>query len=77
MWCVKDLIEEVYLSSKSSPALVSPRTAFRLAIAFLDVLVDIDEADKQNKVFVQQDPLTCVHGRKHPKQKRMSHPLYS
>ena len=43
---LKDLIEEVYLSSKSSPALVSPRTAFRLAIAFLDVLVDIDEADK-------------------------------
>ena len=74
---LKDLIEEVYLSSKSSPALVSPRIAFRLTIAFLDVLVDIDEADKQNKVFVQQDPSTCVHGGKHPKQKRMSHPLYS
>jgi hypothetical protein len=70
---LKDFLEEVHLSSKSSPVLVSPLTAFRLAIAFLDVLVDIDEADKQNKVFVQQDP-SCVHGGKHSKQKRMSHP---
>ena len=38
---LKELVEEVYLSSKSSPGLVSPRTAFRLAVAFLEVLVDI------------------------------------
>ena len=65
---LKELVEEVYLSSKSSPGLVSPRTAFRLAVTFLEALVDIDEADKQNKVFVQQDP-SHVHG---GKQKRMS-----
>ena len=70
---LKELIEEVYLSSKSSPGLISPCTAFSLAVAFLEVLVDIDEADKQNKVFIQQDP-SHVHGGKHPKQKRMSHP---
>ena len=68
---LKELIEEVYLSSQSSPGLVSPRTIFSLAVAFLEVLVDIDEADKQNKVFVQQDP-SHVHQGKHPKQKRMS-----
>ena len=68
---LKELIEEVYLSSQSSPGLVSPRTIFSLAVAFLEVLVDIDEADKQNKVFVQQDP-SHIHQGKHPKQKRMS-----
>ena len=69
---LKELIEEVYLSSKSSPGLVSPCTVFSLAVAFWEVLVDVDEADKQNKVFVQQDP-SHVHQAKHPKHKRKSH----
>ena len=68
----KELIEEVYHSSKSSPGLISPHVTFSLAVAFLEVLADIDEADKQNKVFVQQD-LYPPHQEKHPKHKSMSY----
>ena len=68
----KELIEEVYHSSKSSPGLISPHITFSLVVAFLEVLADIDEADKQNKVFVQQD-LYPRHQGKHPKHKSMSY----
>ena len=49
---LKDLIEEIYRSSKSCLESVSPSTVFSLAIAFLEVMADVDEADKRSELFI-------------------------
>ena len=49
---LKDLIEEIYRSSKSCLESVSPSTVFSLAIAFLEVMADVDEADRRSELFI-------------------------
>ena len=71
---LKGLVEEVYHTSKFCLELISSHTAFRLAIAFLEVTADIDEADKRNELFVQESSTTVPcssHKRKHSKGKSM------
>ena len=63
---LKALIEEVYQSSKSSLEPLTPHTLMNLVIAFLEVLADIDEADKQNHLFVHE---IASHSHQKPKHK--------
>ena len=67
---LKELIEEIYHTSKSCLEPISSHIAFRLAIAFLEVTADIDEADKRNELFIQESSTTVPpssHKRKHSK----------
>ena len=73
---LKALIEEVYQGSKSSLEPFTPRTLMRMVIAFLEVLADIDEADKQNHLFVQE-PQSYRHPKQHSKHKsKLTHIEY-
>ena len=67
---LKELLWEVHCASKSCVGSVSPHVTFKLAVAFIEVMVDIDEADRQGKLFVQDTPMSTYQG-KHSKGKSM------
>ena len=60
---LKELLEEIYLSSKSCLESISPSTVFHLAIAFLEVTADVDEADKRHELFVVHEPKKLHKGK--------------
>ena len=67
---LKELLWEVHCTSKSCVGSVSPHITFRLVVAFMEVMADIDEADRQGKLFVQDTPMSTYQG-KHSKGKSM------
>ena len=70
---LKELLEEVYRSFKSSCGLILPSTILSLAATFMEVMADIDEADKRDQLFVTvQVPLVATHPPRRQKGQRMS-----
>lgn len=54
------LLEEVYCSLQSSCGLMPPCTILKLAVAFMEVVADVDEANQQHHLFIQ-DQQTATH----------------
>ena len=69
---LKQLLEEVYRSFQSDGGLILPCTILRLAVAFMEMMADIDEANQQHLLFVQ-DQEAATHSDKHQKGKSMLH----
>ena len=63
------LLEEIYRSLSSICGLIPPCTILNLAVAFMEVVANIDEANQQHLLFVQDQQATD----KHQKGKSMLH----
>ena len=68
---LKRVIEEIYCTSKTNLESTSPHTIFSLAVAFLEVMADVDEADRRSELFFAEDELARSQQRKRPKGKSM------
>ena len=62
---LKRLLEEVYLTSKSDSNAILLQTLFRLVKAFMEAMADIEEAHKDNRLFVPDIPSTHPGGKHH------------
>ena len=67
------LLEEVYQSLSSVCGLIPPCMILNLAVAFMEVVADIDEANQQHLLFVQDQQATD----KRQKGKSMLHKLFA
>ena len=68
------LLEEIHCSLPSIHGLIPPCKILNLAVAFMEVVADIDETNQQQLLFVNDQP-TAAHTDKHHKGKRMLHKL--
>ena len=62
------LLEEVYRSLSSVCGLIPPCAILNLAVAFMEVVADVDEANKKQLLFIQDQPIAS-HSDKHHKGK--------
>jgi 5'-3' exonuclease len=67
-------LEEIHCSLPSICGLIPPCTILNLAVAFMEVVADIDEANQQQLLFIQDQPI-ATHTDKHHKGKSMLHIL--